>query len=57
MQRVKSVKFMQRKISMGFRRKQAEEKQKMPTEQIRKNCISVILLLSEFLTGDMVKTL
>lgn len=57
MQRVKSVKFMQRKISMGFRRKQAEEKKKMPIEQIRRNCISVILLLSEFLTGDMVKTL
>lgn len=42
---------------MDFRRKQAEEKQKMPIEQIRKNCISVILLISEFLTGDMVKTL
>lgn len=39
---------------MDFRRKQAEEKQKMPIEQIRKNCI---LLISEFLTGDMVKTL
>lgn len=48
---------MQRKISMSFRRKQTEEKQKMPIEQIRRNCISVILLLSEFLTGDMVKTL
>lgn len=57
LQWVKSIKFMQLKISLTFRRKQAKEKQNTSTEQIGKNSVSAISLVIVFFTGDMVKTL
>lgn len=48
---------MQLKVLLSFPGKQAEEKQNVPIEQIRKSSVSIIPLLSVFLTGDVVKTL
>lgn len=58
LQWVKSLKFMQLKISLTFRRQQAKEKENTSIEQIgKKHSISAISLLLVFFTGDMVKTL
>lgn len=58
LQWVKSIKFMQPKISLTFRRKQAKENQKhVNRTDWEKHSISAISPLLVFFTGNMVKTL